>query len=1061
MSCQDFQRLLDYERYKNTGSGRQIFSMAFDPTKLEPLPANDAGLRQCAHPLHVEWCPSVSEPLALDAGVAICQVCQKCNLAMNSRNNQRIKLQSARELKTRTEIELKDKSEREGKRKAERELASRWAPVVVAQPAVGRLKPKRIRSTTNFWRGDYPQGDPGELAGAKSIKPEEDGVKARNCKGCHIEYLFFPDHHAFNDLPDQFVCNNCVDNVVCFACNVTDLDRDHEMILCEDCLLRGAHFGCIGLSGIPEGDWFCVDCVWKNEPELVGEPWLCHKCQAVNCCRWPVLGRKCLSCHTDNADGAVWKFEPSPQADPFVEWSRPPERDAVLLWGWTDIADFCFILQYGSSSSNEAAAQLDREQYIAVLRQLKGNAQDWLTLADFRRPVVPATLAVEQVAYFHSIVDAAVFMAEYCDSQVTEPAPLPPALPYYSSKRSKSKSTAKTPASWRRDEARAQLHRNKKAAKTSRRSASNDDDVYQGDMWQSTQFESPLNMISPPQLVQQKPLILQNQLQQQLQHSLQLNGGGPAPPSMILSAAHRSVTNWRSLYGDATLTDMGVLEESDDELDAQEEMDSDLANGNHHGDFQPPSDEAILKAQHLKKRLRLERTPGTFLQPSICAREHSLLPNVTYEKFAGKIVWVKLGDSPWALGQTYLFRDVPPEFVAEVSRLRNNVPEGKRAQLVLFFTTPSRNFGWALANEGEIAEFNVDWLESCLNYAASTNDPEMFRALILAQQTILKGSVESLVPDTNWVDETIMNQGPYDLGRLVFARLTMGEPFWPATVSCEAEVPPELWSQLLATVSESKLNPEDSDFVLVCFFDVPVNRYGWIKKRDDFLRSFRPFFSELLPTIQQRNRLQSRGIKACVRRALMFESCYVPSITGEGRRWNCMGCELLNHPFHAACFLCDLVKDESPLVYDFLEVCPLGARVFQNVTATWSSLSVSFASPFMPMGVIDFLYREIGLVVFALTSPNPFIGFYLKSPQLAKRSPEEWVVCLMGNDESPWTFINQLKSQMRALPAWRHVLTLDVDHTCDSEEVFGHIRFFEDPLSVVAGTFNKVYAKGE
>ena len=45
------------------------------------------------------------------------------------------------------------------------------------------------------------------------------------------------------------------------ACSVCDgNDRDDAMLLCDGECERGYHFDCIGLNGIPDGDWFCHEC---------------------------------------------------------------------------------------------------------------------------------------------------------------------------------------------------------------------------------------------------------------------------------------------------------------------------------------------------------------------------------------------------------------------------------------------------------------------------------------------------------------------------------------------------------------------------------------------------------------------------------------------------------------------------------------------------------------------------------------------------------------------------------------------------------------------------------
>jgi hypothetical protein len=93
---------------------------------------------------------------------------------------------------------------------------------------------------------------------AVPIFPDDRETKARVCKGCDVEYVFFPDHPNFNELPAEWVCMNCIDKVVCFGCGQAEASRDQEMIMCDGCLLRGAHFPCLGLPDIPEGGVGCT-----------------------------------------------------------------------------------------------------------------------------------------------------------------------------------------------------------------------------------------------------------------------------------------------------------------------------------------------------------------------------------------------------------------------------------------------------------------------------------------------------------------------------------------------------------------------------------------------------------------------------------------------------------------------------------------------------------------------------------------------------------------------------------------------------------------------------------
>ena len=47
------------------------------------------------------------------------------------------------------------------------------------------------------------------------------------------------------------------DDEPCLACGVAD--RPGDFVLCDGCP-RGGHFDCLGLDGVPAGDWFCAGC---------------------------------------------------------------------------------------------------------------------------------------------------------------------------------------------------------------------------------------------------------------------------------------------------------------------------------------------------------------------------------------------------------------------------------------------------------------------------------------------------------------------------------------------------------------------------------------------------------------------------------------------------------------------------------------------------------------------------------------------------------------------------------------------------------------------------------
>jgi hypothetical protein len=56
-----------------------------------------------------------------------------------------------------------------------------------------------------------------------------------------------------------------VDDVPCLKCGETDGEPD--FVLCDGCP-KGGHYQCLGLPGVPDGDWFCTDCVRDKETHL-------------------------------------------------------------------------------------------------------------------------------------------------------------------------------------------------------------------------------------------------------------------------------------------------------------------------------------------------------------------------------------------------------------------------------------------------------------------------------------------------------------------------------------------------------------------------------------------------------------------------------------------------------------------------------------------------------------------------------------------------------------------------------------------------------------------------
>ena len=52
------------------------------------------------------------------------------------------------------------------------------------------------------------------------------------------------------------------DDVPCMYCG--SADGEESFVLCDGCP-NGGHFQCMGMTGVPEGDWHCVVCVGKRE----------------------------------------------------------------------------------------------------------------------------------------------------------------------------------------------------------------------------------------------------------------------------------------------------------------------------------------------------------------------------------------------------------------------------------------------------------------------------------------------------------------------------------------------------------------------------------------------------------------------------------------------------------------------------------------------------------------------------------------------------------------------------------------------------------------------------
>ncbi|KAK6934107.1 hypothetical protein RJ641_034262 [Dillenia turbinata] len=54
------------------------------------------------------------------------------------------------------------------------------------------------------------------------------------------------------------------DGIVCAICDSTDGDPSDPIVLCDGCDLM-AHTTCYGIKDLPEDDWFCSQCLFRNE----------------------------------------------------------------------------------------------------------------------------------------------------------------------------------------------------------------------------------------------------------------------------------------------------------------------------------------------------------------------------------------------------------------------------------------------------------------------------------------------------------------------------------------------------------------------------------------------------------------------------------------------------------------------------------------------------------------------------------------------------------------------------------------------------------------------------
>jgi hypothetical protein len=81
------------------------------------------------------------------------------------------------------------------------------------------------------------------------------------CRSCHHLYpVVLSLAESMFQKEDDYICDNCTDNMSCYVCDRKDGEHD-EFLICDKCDKNGAHLKCLGYSRVPEQKWFCVKCV--------------------------------------------------------------------------------------------------------------------------------------------------------------------------------------------------------------------------------------------------------------------------------------------------------------------------------------------------------------------------------------------------------------------------------------------------------------------------------------------------------------------------------------------------------------------------------------------------------------------------------------------------------------------------------------------------------------------------------------------------------------------------------------------------------------------------------
>eukprot|EP00536_Pseudo-nitzschia_multiseries_P012617 jgi/Psemu1/244729/estExt_Genewise1.C_4920019 len=100
------------------------------------------------------------------------------------------------------------------------------------------------------------------------VTPENQILFCESCNVAVHQQCYGKSYHmecvGLSEVPEgDWFCVECSDkdDNKCSICG-----DGGELIVCDDCD-KAYHFGCVDLSELPEGDWFCPDCVEIDKEE--------------------------------------------------------------------------------------------------------------------------------------------------------------------------------------------------------------------------------------------------------------------------------------------------------------------------------------------------------------------------------------------------------------------------------------------------------------------------------------------------------------------------------------------------------------------------------------------------------------------------------------------------------------------------------------------------------------------------------------------------------------------------------------------------------------------------